>query len=187
MATLYRVGVDWSGTGVQGGGRSTHYFDAAAGTAQQAATAVATFWGAVDAFICSTARWDIDQEVSLIDSLTNTITDSDFVSAAGATGTDGSAMLPPATQGLIQWRTVIFVSGRVLRGRTYVPAPPEGQSEVTGIPSAAYVAALDAAGTALVSDASSALQVYSATHKVATDVSDVTVWNKWASLRTRRD
>lgn len=187
MPTLYRVGVDWSGGGVFGGGRSTHYFNATGGTAAQAATAVATFWGAVDAYICNTARWDLDTEVQEIDSATGLITATTYVTAAGASGTDASAQLPPTVQGLIQWRTGAVVSGRTLRGRTYVPAAPEGQSDATGIPSTGYQTALDTAAEALMNDANSDLVVYSTTHRTAGVVNAVTVWNKWASLRSRRD
>jgi len=187
MATLYRLGTDWSGGGVFGGGRSTLYFDTDGGSAQQAATAAATFWGAVDAFVCNTARWDLDPEVQMIDEATGSIVSTDFVTPAGATGTDASAQLPPTVQGLIQWRTGTVVSGRVLRGRTFIPAAPEGQNDASGIPSAAYTAALDTAATALMNDANCQLAIYSKTHGVSGLVTDVTVWNKWASLRSRRD
>lgn len=187
MANLYRVGVDWSGGGVFGGGRSTHYFLASGGTAQQAATAVGTFWGAVDAFICNTARWDLDQEIQTIDEATGLIVATEFVTASGANGTDASAQLPPTCQGLVQWRTAAVVAGRTLRGRTFVPAAPEGQNDATGLPSSTYQSALDTAGEAMVSDGNTVLVVYSKTHGTHGVVTGSTVWNKWGSLRSRRD
>lgn len=187
MAGLWRVSVDWTGTGAVGGGLSTHYFTVAGGTAANAVTAVSTFWTAVDNFISSQMTWNIDDEVQEIESTTGILTGSTFVSVGGNTGGSSNTMLAPQTQGLIQWRTTTVVAGRILRGRTFVPGPTTDQLSGAGVPAPLYLTGLTTAATALRTDGNSELVVYSRKHKVFGIVTDNTSWQKFATLRGRRD
>lgn len=187
MAVLYRVQVNWTGARVVGGGISTHYFTQAGGTAQQAVTALETMWAAIDALMFGDTSWATDPEVQEIESTTGLIVGVDFPSVGGGTGGSGTSPLPAANQGLIQWRTGAVVNGRQLRGRTFVPGLTIGDVTVGGNMQAGSQGTIDAAATALMTNASSELVVYSRKHKVHALVTDVTVAPKFSVLRGRRD
>ena len=171
---------------------STMFFDEAAGTAQQAATAVGTFWGAIDNFLPSGLAWDVENEVVFVDEASGNPTGLVGVTGPTGTGTIGSEILPTATQVLIRWRTGTYLAGREVRGRTFIPGTTETDA-VGGNPSAAMQLAFDAAGAALIADANSALVIW---HRPgpggsppgsAFVVATATTWNRFAVLRTRRD
>ena len=64
---------------------------------------------------------------------------------ANTTTSGGTAPLPYQTQGLIQWTTGTIINGRRLRGRTFVPAPDEGDNGTGGLPTSSYTSSIDAA------------------------------------------
>lgn len=181
---MYRVRVNFSG--ISGSPYvATHYFEILGGTAQQAATAVGTFWGAVDNVLSNNLQWDLDTAVYSIDAATGQPFDVVQVTPASGTGGVAGDILSPASQGLISWRTGVFTNGRELRGRTFLPAIPEAQS--TGAPIAGFITAVSTAAGAFIADANSDLQVYSRKHGVHASAVGGGVWNEWAVLRSRRD
>lgn len=54
--------------------------------------------------------------------------------------------LPRQTQGLLRWSTSSVVDGRRLRGRMFIPCPPESLNDASGVPSSSYVTNITAAG-----------------------------------------
>jgi hypothetical protein len=168
------------------------YFDPAGGTAQQAATAVATFWGALDAFFTDDLTWLTESEVSEINPNTGALEGVVNVTSATAVGVNSAELLPNQNQLLIRWRTGEIGNKREIRGRTFVPGMTEGNSD-GGIPASGIAAGALAAGDALIASANAQLVVW---HRPTTpggsdgemaDVISCSVWNKFAALRTRRD
>ena len=176
-------------TGVAGAPYYTnHYFDAGGlgGQEQDAVDAVGDFWNAFDTSLDNALQINTDPEVPTINAVTGAITSSvattPFFNQFASTG----EALPPATQLLIRWTTPTFVSGRRLRGRTFIPGCTEDSNTSTGTPAAGFSTPVNAAVAALTGGAV-ALCIWSRTHGVAIPVSSGTYWSQWAILRSRRD
>ena len=181
---MYRIRTTFSG--LQGAPYlSTFYFSDGGGTAQQAATAAGNFWAAVDAKMSVAMTWVQDSEVAEVNVGTGAVEGvSSIVPMNGVGGVAGDA-LPPATQGLVRWRTGVFVAGREIRGRTFIPGCVE--SESNGLPAGSSTAVWNAAASALIADATSLFVVWSKTHGVEQVVTAGGAWNQFAVLRSRRD
>lgn len=186
---MYRVRTVFSG--MQGSPwLNTLFFNEAGGTAQQAVTAVGTFWGAVDALIDSEVDWTTEPDVTLIDAVSGSPTG--IVTTTPVTGT-GSAVgdaVPAATQALVRWRTGAFPAGREVRGRTFVPALVEASND-NGKLLAASQTTIQTAAAALIADANSVLVVWKRPNPPAigsyANVIASSVWGDFAVLRSRRD
>jgi hypothetical protein len=100
-----------------------------------------------------------------------------------ATGSAHGDPIPYSSQGLGQIHTGVYVNGRELRGRIFLPGATEDDS-VDGKPATGYVSDVAAQ---LVTLSSSALCVYSPTHHMFASNSTTACWNQWAVLRSRRD
>ena len=185
MTALYRVRTVFSG--VQGSPwLSTFYFLESAGTAQQAATAAGTFWGAVDAGISTSVSWTTEADVATLSDTDGQITALTATTPQTGTGADSNAMLPIVVQGLVSWRTGVFIAGRELRGRTYIPGMTEAQS-VAGIPESATRTFVDSAASTLIGSANADLVIYSPSHNDSQQVATGRMQTYWAELRSRRD
>jgi len=191
MAELYRVRVGWTG----GSGTpwlSTHYFLESAGTAQQAATAVGVFWGAVDALINSGHDWATEPDVSTIESTTGALTG--VVQTTSQTGTGGSAVerLPQATQGLLQLRTGAVIGDRELRGRIFIPGLTQDSNDAGDV-IAATITAVNAAAVTLMTSANADLHIWKRPSSSGgsdgsnAQVVGASMWTKFAVMRSRRD
>jgi len=166
---------------------STMYFDVVGGlTAANANAAVGTFWTAIRAHIATGTSIATEAEVGDIDIATGELTGLFPVTPVVTTGSGATDALPFATQGLLRWRTGVFVGGREVRGRTFLPAPIEGDS-VVGIPSATYISNINSAAATLLGSAVADLMIYSKKNRDAVPALSGSVWNKWAVLRSRRD
>lgn len=186
MSNIWRVRTIING----GSGASqlaTHYFDqAAGGTAQAAANAVRSFWDSLKNNLHSSYTFQVDQAVEDIDVATGQPTGLTAVTAAVVTGADSSDPLPWATQGLAEWRTGVYLGGREIRGRTFIPGNVE-ENNVLGVPKAIFVAQITTSATTLASDPLSSLCVYSTKKRAIGVVTAGQGWDKWAVLRSRRD
>jgi len=165
---------------------STLYFNETGGTAQQAATAAGTFWGAVDALMDNEVNWTTEGDVTLINSATGNATGVVATTPVTGTGALSTLALPFVAQGLIRWRTGVYVAGRELRGRTFVPALATASND-NGRVLAASVTTMNNAAAALLADANSELVVWSKTHGSASPALTGNAWSQFASLRSRRD
>ena len=112
MSGLFRVrSVISGGTGASQ--LSTMYFtDNGTLTAQNAATAVRTFWDSVKTLMVNTYTVQVETSVESIDIATGQPTALTPVTAALVTGTGGTSPNPYANQLLCQWRTGVFVGGQ---------------------------------------------------------------------------
>ena len=184
MASLYRVRTAITG-GVGGNELSTHFFDATTGTAQDAADAVRAFWVDLRLRIHGAYTMTVEPLVYTIDSTTGLATAAVGTSTVAVTGGDGNSPIPAANQGLIRWHTGLFVAGRELQGKTFIPGVT-GNSSSGLVPNAGYVADLNTAGSNLASSGPITFGIYSRRHHTFAQASSGNAWTQFAVLRSRR-
>lgn len=174
-------------TGSQGGQLlSTQYFNVIGGlTAADAVADLHTFWTAIRNYVANDLTFQIEAEVAQVDIGTGEVTGIVPVTSSAVTGNEANDPEPWATQGLVRLRSGVYVAGREVRGRIFIPGPTYVQSS-GGQPSSTYRTAIDAAMTTLLASANSELMVYSRKHRDAVPVLSATTWNQWAVLRSRR-
>lgn len=171
---------------------NTLYFDDAAGTAQQAATAAGTFWGAVDALMDSECVWSTEAEVAVINPLNGDLLSVEATTPVTGAGSLVQEALPIATQGLVRWRTGVVTNGREVRGRTFIPALCDASND-NGSVIAATVTAVNLACTNLLASASAELHIWHRPNELtgaagsSEPVITGTMWTNFAVLRSRRD
>ena len=186
MAQLYRVRTQLVG-GSGASQVSTMYFATSDGLlAQDAATAVRTFWDNLKGRIANDYTVQVENEVITIDVATGEPYSSSAVTSSPVVGLQEAEPLPWATQGLVQWATGAFIGGRRLRGRTFIPGTTATDNTV-GVPTTTYKSGLQSAAAALIGDTASMLVIYSRAHTTYQPVIAGTAWAKWAELRSRRD
>jgi len=185
MVQMYRVKTEF--TGLAGSPYlSQMYFQSALGSAQGAVDDVGAFWGAIDAFCNSDLIWNTLADVELVESTTGQLVGVTQTTPANGSGGVATEVLPFATQGLIRWRTGVYVGGRELRGKTFIPGLTEA-SAAQGQMASATQNALDGAASALLSGSNSALCIFSRKHLTEALVATGSAWNQFAVLRSRRD
>lgn len=164
---------------------STMYFAGETQTAaDEAASAVSAFWGAVDNLIDSGLAWTLVREVVQLDLATGLPEAMYTVAAATGTGSVSGNQVPFASQAIIRWRTGTFLGGRELRGRTFIPGLQGGSADGT-VPSAT-ITAFETAAAALIADADSEMVIWSRTKQAQAPVASGTCWNQFGVLRSRR-
>lgn len=184
---MIRVRVNLAGDTV-GPGLSTYYFDGTTqGIADDAAAAVASFWTAIAAYHPSYGTWALDTTVAVMSAVTGELQETLTVAPASGTGSDGSAQIATAAQGLIRLRTASVIGGRQIRGRIFIPGATETYNDTGGVPTTGYKTALNNAATTLMNDAGNTWVVWSRTNGTVGTISGVDTWNKWAIMRSRRD
>lgn len=171
-----------------GGGLITQHWaagdDAAGVTAVR--SALSTYLNAVKTEIAAGIVYTLEPEVDIVEDSTGQVTGSLSATALSVTGTNGGAPLPHANQFLVRWRTGDFFNGRELRGRTFLPGPTVN-GQLSGVPTAATIAAHNAAASALVADGTALLHIYSRHNLTSRRVTSGSLWTKFAVLRSRRD
>lgn len=155
-------------------------------TAQLAATAVSAFWYGLRTVIANDYQMVVDPEVFSIDQATGEPTSVESTTQDSVTGANTAEPLPWVSQGLLRWHTGVFVGGREVRGRTFIPAPTTDDN-TGGVPNSTYLGVLNTAGAALISATNVTLLTYSRQHHTSFAVISRSPWTKWAELRSRRD
>lgn len=182
---MWRVRTNITG-GPGGPELTTMFFDVVGGlTAADANAAVGAFWDTVQDLVHNAYTMATESEVASVDIATGEITGLTPVTAITKPGTVSGQPLPPATQGLLRWRTGTFVAGREIRGRTFIPGPTE-EHNLTGVPNSDYITVANNAAAALIAATGTELFVYSRTHRDSAPVVSGSCWNQWAVLRSRR-
>lgn len=182
---MWRVRTDITG-GPGGAELATHYFDVVGGlTAADANAAVGAFWHTVRDLVHNAYTFSTESEVASVDIATGQVTGLTPVTAIVWAGTVSGQPLPPASQGLIRWRTGTFVGGREIRGRTFLPGPTE-EHNLTGVPNSDYITVANNAAAALIAASGTELMTYSRKNSDAAPVVSGSCWNQWAVLRSRR-
>jgi len=165
---------------------STMYFTGSTQTeADSAAAAVRAFWLAIQVRMLTGIQMQVESQVLVIDPGTGQPTNAFTTSTASVAGTGSGSALPTSNQGLVRWSTGVFIGGRQVRGRTFLPYVPVSENS-GGRPIAGYVTAVAAAAATLVSVTSPEMVVWSRTHGVQPGVTGGSVWSEFAVLRSRR-
>lgn len=187
MATLNRVRTVWAGV-VGAPYYANHYFtdDSTNVTAQAAIDAVDAFWTSIAGVIANTATYVVEGTVARIDEATGTLLGNWGLTQGVGGGAGSGELLPRQTQALLRWLTPSVVGGRVLRGRTFIPALLEQFNDSGGNPVSSVVSGLNTAGAALIADPDCELRVWSRTHGTSDVVTSANAWTQWATLRSRR-
>lgn len=151
MATFFRLRARLSLSGALS--LLTYYWDSTGGTpaavATEAGLRVRAFWASFASHIPNSSTVTIDGFGDEIDEATGAIVGTfTGVPVASVNGTSGADGLPRQTQGLLKYGTAGIVAGRRIAGRQYIPAPNETDN-TGGLPTAAYVADLNAAAALL--------------------------------------
>jgi hypothetical protein len=207
MTLLYRVTTLITGTYVQGGGIQQFHFRSG-GTAAQKCAAVAAFWNYNPTIFATGTTFAVQQEIEVLEDTTGVIDTVVTGAASTIVGTGGTAALSPATQGLIRWRTGVYEDGKELRGRTFLPGMVEAGNDL-GVPNSGTLSAIATMASGLVSEANTELAIWrrprvarpqvgspgdrwylraqSARPGSSAVVASSSAWDKWATLRSRRD
>jgi len=149
---------------------------------------VGAFWNSYRAYMSTDYSVTVSGDVEVVDVDSGHLIEVTTIDSAGPyVGTDEGDRLPPQTQGLGRFPTGVYVAGRQLRGRMFLPGVTESNS-TDGAPGGGYVSAVteDLQNLAAVTITVIPL-VYSHTHHVGAPMSGASLWSKWASLRSRRD
>jgi len=172
--------------GIGGPYLNTFYFDGdTQGEADSAADAAHDFWDSLKAWMVDGVNIAVEPEVVEL-SVSNGTPLTTYVTTQDAVvTTSASAQAPAETQGLIRWRTGVYIGSREIRGRTYVPCVPQS-SLGDGIPGGGYLAALTTAAGVLLGHTAN-FGIWSDAHDTFASAISGTPWAKWAVLRSRRD
>lgn len=154
--------------------------------AQNLVNAIGTFWGAVDAVMHTSVLWSTEAEVEDINVVTGD-TEAVFTTTpatgAGATVTE---LLPRIAQAVVRFRTGVFVLGKEIRGRIFVPGLTE-LANTAGALTPATQSTIQSAAAALVADVTAQVGVWSKTHGQFQIPTSTSVWSQFAYLGSRRD
>jgi hypothetical protein len=196
---LYRVHTEF--TGLAGAPYlNTLFFDELGGSSQNAANAVANFWGAVDAGLDSNLDWATLGEVATLNEVNGDILSITNVTTGSGSGAVAGEVSPTVLQALISWSTGVPFDGRILRGRTFIPGIPEAALS-DGVLQPSSVTLFQNAATALIGELNAQLSIW---HRpipppdeenpdrvqrdgAQADVGTAVVRNGFAVLRSRRD
>lgn len=148
----------------------------------------------LDAFNADSGMFSDDVTITAINPIpiievsTGNVVDTAVGDGGTTPGTAAGDLLPPATSGLMQMHTGVYVGGREIRGRTYLPYPVVGNND-NGVPSSSYIASIvDLSEQFNDSDhANGAWVIYSRAHARAEYVTQVSGWGEWAVMRSHRD
>jgi hypothetical protein len=126
---------------------------------QDAADAVAAFWGSVDALLDTSVSWVVDPTVVEFDETDGTPTAFHSVSGGSGTGAVSDISLPYAAQGLIRLFTNDVVNGHQVRGRIFVPGITRNNLG-EGVLNSAAITAFDTAAATLIATADANLSIW---------------------------
>jgi hypothetical protein len=183
---MYRVRTNF--TGVPGAPYlSTMYFAESGGTAQQAATAAGAFWTALIPNLTNSMNFATEADVALVNAATGVVTGAVATTPVLGTGGRADAQLPRATQGLVRWLTGIYVAGRQVRGRTFIPGLTEDANITDGLVTPAVAAAINNAAATLIASPNADLEIWSRTLGQSNVATVGSTWTEFAILRSRRD
>lgn len=185
--SVARYRVDIAGL-VGGPGLSTWHFDTTASgyTDQDAVDAVENFFLGAPSLTSNNITFTGQPVIDILDEASGQVTAQNGVSGWSVAGTRTDEELPPTTQGLVEWQTGIYVAGRQIRGKTFMPGITIDHNDPPGVPGATYKSGL-AANALSVITASVGFGIYSRKNGQIALVTSLFIWNQWAVLRGRRD
>lgn len=164
--------------------------------AAAAAVAASNFWQGIADKLSTALSWTRSGEVEEFDPANGQVSALHSTDPVNGVGTQAGERMPFAIQGLVRWRTGVFVDGREVRGRTFIPGLTQDMNDNgTLLPAVQSDIAADAGTLAAL------LGVWSRPIEPDPDadppiagrpgqiipVSASSVWNQFAILRSRRD
>lgn len=187
MAEFTRIRTIW--TGVPGTPWfSNLYFEGGAATADAANAAVDTLMTSLAVIQSNQLAFTIEPTATILESTTGQPVD--VTTTDGGTGVGGQAgdMVPRACQVLVRLDTGVFLEGRQVRGKFFLPGVGEAFNDGAGVPDADMLSGvLDTFTTLLEAPGNPQLVVWSRARATVQVVTSAAVWSEWALLRTRRD
>ena len=168
---------------------SNMYFTWVSGQTQAHIDLVEAFWtflvGQIDTNVTAT----IESDVPVINDATGDITSVESGTAQFVNFTGGGNVLPQATQMLLNLNTGVYVGGRQLRGKVYIPGLIETAADADGLPNSGFQTAQVTAAVNLISGSVTpgAWRVFSPTHGTSAAIQGVSAMSNFAVLRSRRD
>jgi len=184
---LYELQTIWNGVAGAPYYSTVRALTGGSSTAQDLADSWIEFLQTIDIFWVDNLTAVVQPDVRIVNVGTGVLEGVDVVTGATIPGVSTGESLPRATMALIQWRTSQVVSGRFLRGRTFMPGFNEGTNNADGQLDSSVAASLASEANDFVTRLGSDAAVWSPTHHVAASIESATVWSEWASLRSRRD
>jgi hypothetical protein len=183
---MWRVRVNLTGGAAIGGGVSTFYYSETFGTPQLAADVTGAFWNSIEPVCHPAVVWATDAVVETVDEVSGAITAATGTTPSTGVGSGGVEPLPWQNQGLLQLRTGVYVSGKEIRGRLFIPGAMSTAASAA-VPTTAYKTAIETAATTLNGVAAPVWGVWSKTRGQWAPISATAMWTKFAVLRSRRD
>ena len=185
MALIRRVRVVW--TGVAGSpAYSNFYFLNSEGDAQGYITPVGAFIASCVQYVHSSVTATVQPEVPLIDSVTGDITGTLLGTSVIHQGARTDEIIPPINNLLVRWNTQQFNGGRRIKGRMFVPYPTQLLNADGKVETSSRNGLLAAAQT-FVNATGPEFVIWSRTTGAVAPVTQASVWDQFAALRSRRD
>lgn len=107
---------------------------------------VRAFWDSLKAYLAVGVQVDVDGTVEAYDAASGNLLGVQAVSAPASVVSTGTALLPPATQGGLRFKSGTVVSNRILQGRTFVGPLTTNAATSGGKPTSALITQLATAG-----------------------------------------
>lgn len=165
----------------------TMYMDPGVGTPTQNLANWAQFTtNTVASALRAGAHYQTGPDIDLIDDVDGSLVGRESGTSVLLTGTSSADFLPPQVQLLVRWHTGVFVGGRELVGRTFLPLQSEDNNDASGNPKSAAVTFTQGAANDFIAAANSKPKVWSRKHGLSADISSATVSAIWGTLRSRR-
>jgi hypothetical protein len=184
MPQVFRVRTQITGS-VGGPMLNTLFFDQSGATAQDSATAAQLFWHNARLRISNSFSMLVEPLVYIIDVASGLAIGNHVVSTTVETGGVSGDNMPGFTQGLVTWHTGIFIAGRELMGKTFLPGVTETDNS-NSAPTGGYVTDMASAAATLVASTPATPVVYSREHHTFEPFQNGVVDTQWAILRSRR-
>lgn len=187
MAHLLVARVGWSGTAVVGEGVSTFYFqDGATGIT----AALEDLYDAQKAYFPNTLQWTIPGSGQVIESTTGELVDV-WSEGADATVNGGSSNAWAMGAGYrLVWDTSGFVSGRHVKGSTFMVPLQVAMYDTSGTINSALVTIVEAAGAAFITAMAGDFVIWSRPNALGNSaispVTAVDLPDRVTTLRSRR-
>lgn len=163
-------------------------FDNDVAAEQAAHDAVATFWDDMSALMTSRVSYEVEGDVTIIDSSTGQPVGVVTVSPASGIGGLTTDPLPYQTQALVRLNTGEWVGGRQIVGHMYIPGLTETANNVAGVLQDTTAASIQASAETMTTEPGNPTQVvFSRKNLAAYHVQTWQVPQTWAVLRSRRD
>lgn len=153
---------------------------------EDAVSQTSDFWDVCNGVMDASCTYNTDGVVVNIDATSGEPIGADVVDGIPGAGQVSGEILSTALQVLISTRTGVYVGGREIRGRTFVPALPVALT-VDGVVDPGTVTGLSDDLATWLGGLADPPVCWSRAHGQAATISAMTVWGQFAVLRSRRD